>query len=64
MLVRIVSYKLNLAEEAIYLIIDPGGEEEFVLFARQMTIAKGQCPQAINGDGMTILIFQLTVKFT
>ncbi|MBA2285631.1 MAG: hypothetical protein H0W02_09120 [Ktedonobacteraceae bacterium] len=39
MLIHILFHKLNLAKEAIYLTIDPSGEEEFVVFARQVIIA-------------------------
>ncbi len=41
-------FTLNLAEEAIRFIVNTGSEEKLIGLACGKSIAKAQCPEAIN----------------
>ena len=47
------------AKEAIRLIVDASGEVERLRVAVSGTVAEGQAPQAINRDGLALLVFEL-----
>src|SRR6266566_8441163 len=52
------------AEETICLIVDARCEEERVSRTRQGTIAKAQCPQAVDSNWIAFLVFELAAEAT
>ena len=52
------------SEQTITFVIDTGGEEEVIGRTRQASVAEGEGPQAINGDGLALVVFQLSEKTT
>ena len=52
------------SEQAISFVIDTGGKEEVIGRTRQASVAEGERPQAINGDGLTLVVLQLSEKAT
>lgn len=59
-----LAFTLNIAEEAVCFTIYTGSEEEFVGWARDCIITELQGPQAIDRDGISILVSELTEKRT
>ncbi len=52
----------DFAEETVTLVLNACGEEELVGVSRHKAIAEGQCPKAVNGDGMALMTAKLTVE--
>src|SRR5437762_12849396 len=52
------------SEQAITFVIDTGRKEEAIGRTRQASVAEGERPQAINGDGLALVVFQLSEKTT
>src|SRR5438552_6921094 len=52
------------SEQAITFVIDTCREEEVIGCPRQASVAEGERPQAINGDGLALVVLQLSEKVT
>src|SRR6266849_4371429 len=52
----------DFAEETVTLILNACGEEELVGVSCHKTIAEGQSPKAVNGDGIALTTAKLTVE--
>lgn len=52
----------DFAEETVTLILNACGEEELVGVSCHKTIAEGQSPKAVNGDGIALTTVKLTVE--
>src|SRR5207253_5097617 len=52
------------SEQAIAFVVYTGSEEEVIGRTRQASVAEGERPQAINGDGLALVVFQLSEKTT
>jgi hypothetical protein len=52
------------AEESVILVVNAGGEVEYVGFAPQAIVAEGQGPKPVNRYRVALLILELTEKGT
>src|SRR5438552_3596789 len=52
------------SEQAITFVVDTGCEEEVIGSNGQASVAEGERPQAINGDGLALVVLQLSEKAT
>src|SRR5438046_116450 len=52
------------SEQAVTFVVYTGSEEEVIGRTRQASVAEGERPQAINGDGLTLVVLQLSEKAT
>src|SRR5499427_5652942 len=61
---RPILFRYDGSEEAVGLIIEPGGEEQGVRAARRKSIPECQAPQAVNRDRVVISAAELTEEPT